>query len=289
MNSNLRIHLHVGPPTSGMAALGSLLKANAAYLEEAGVGLRINPGHAGALQSAVKSGDGPAALFERWRLPETLQTLIVFDDQALGSRRKPFGKHFWYGPARPRIEQVHKYFDGYDVRTSISTRNPAELIPAMYAQTLSEKNIIPFSEFIGTTPPHKLLWGDLIERMQLRDAYLPVLVWTYEDFPRIWRDVLGAITGVDNPQMLEGPVPVTPQDMLLEHSEDFAVRHAQAPDEAKPSWDAYLEDLPDPSNLTPHPVWTPALHEELTDIYDEDLYTIARMEAVYLVRPRPLF
>lgn len=289
----MRITVYVGPPKAGGDAVRTHLLENEAILSQEDVYLRIGPKHGAMLAKHMKAKKTPDEYIAALGVPETAKTVILWDEGLLGRLDRPFGKRFWYGTARNRMEGFHTYFEGYDVRTVMPLRDPATLIPAIFAENLRQRTLNDFKSFVGQTPLDKMLWSELIERVQLRDEYKPLLSWAFEDYPVIWRDALAAMAGINNPQILVGSLPVPDLEITVPQGEyylDGARKLAEEGEKIQDEhWPMFLDLLPELTGLLEHPNWTAELQETLSEIYDEDLYSAARMDAVHFIEPRPEF
>jgi len=289
----MRITVFVGPSKCGGDALRAHLRANEALLAELGACLCIDPDHSGLLAKHMRIGGDPQKFLDAASVPDDAHSLLLWDETLLGPVDAPFGKRFWYGTARARMENVHKYFEQHEVYTALATRDPADLIPALYAENLRRRNLIEFKNFIGQVPIEKLQWSELIERVQLRDEYKPVLAWSQEDYAYIWRDVIEALVDIPNGQVLVGDKPEREADITIPRAEyHLASMQKLSADGTKiddTHWAQFLETHEELVGLTEHPAWTQDRQEQLSEIYDEDLYSVARMDAVHFLERRPRF
>lgn len=288
----MRIVIHIGPMGTGGTALKKQLTSNADLLRDAGVFVRVSDGDFRHLKEAITQNRSVEELLDALKTPDDAKTLVLCNETQVGTPDRPFGKRFWYGRARGRVLPIHEYFDGMDVWTSVALRNPATLIPAKYALTLSQRNYLSFSDFIGQTPLDQLSWAEFLERLQLLDAYKPIMTWRYEDYPYIWRDVVQALTGLENAQTLNGEVPQAEAEFSIAQLSHYANQVAELKDKGeaipKDHWNTFETTADSITKLPEHPSWTSQFEETLTEIYDEDLYSAARMEGVHLIERRRL-
>ena len=139
----------------------------------------------------------------------------------------------------------------------------------------------------------QLQWTELIERVQLRDEYKPILSWSYEDYAYIWRDIIEALTDIPNGQVLAAPQPkpelsisVPQLDYYFEGSQKLTKEGAKIEDK---HWSMFLEMYESLTGLPENPVWSQDRQDQLSEIYDEDIYSAARMDAVHYIERRQRF
>ena len=288
----MKITIHIGPKCTGAESVLTHLKGNADLLKEHGIYLRLEKAHLTHLSEAMRDNRSAEEFFDMIDVPDTAKTLVLWNETQIGTPDRPFGKRFWYGRARARMAPLHEFFTGVDLSTAFAMRNPASFIPAMYAELLQNRMLMSFEDFVGQTPLDQLLWSELIERLQLHDGYKPIITWRYEDYDYLWRDVVQAICGLENAQILDGmvaPLPPTPPLKALAHYYEKAQEIKASGEALTPEhWTSFLEELDALTMLPEAPNWSEQRTMDLSDIYDEDLYSVARMEAVHFIDRRAL-
>lgn len=296
----MRICLHLGPPCTGTKNLLDHLIINEGLLSEIGVALRVSQDHRNWLQEAIGlNADMPLDrepdedILAPLNLPEETGTLILCDPYFMGPLGRPYANLYWYGRVKPKIEAYYRAFSMHQTVCSIALSDPARLIPALYGENLRTGNHLDFKTFLGKTTPEKLLWSELIERLQLRDQYRSIITWNADEYAFIWRQVVAAMTHLENPQFLEGRVPLKQEEPNVSQLEHFLKEikplKAKGDQIGQSHWDLFLGHLGQLNKLPGHPRWSKQITTELSDIFDEDLYTIARMEQVTLVERPDLF
>ncbi|MEM9715647.1 MAG: hypothetical protein AAF826_03935 [Pseudomonadota bacterium] len=294
----MKICLHVGPYCTAADDLCAHLSQNTELLAEHQIALRIEDedrawlhevlSQAGSSDTKGDKGPDPIGDLD---LPVGTKAVVLCAEDLLGPLGRPYANLYWYGRAKPKIEAFYRAFAQHDLQCSIALSDPARAIPALYAENIKQGNHVDFKNFLGPTTVEKLLWSELIERVQLREQYRPVIAWTVEDYPYIWRQVIQAMTGLPNAQLLEGTITVNRPGPSVPQVEHYlkSIRALKSEGAAitDTHWTEFIASFHNLTKLPDHPKWKPALQRELSEIYDEDLYTVARMEAVtFLQRPR---
>lgn len=176
--------------------------------------------------------------------------------------------------------------DGCEFHLSI--RNPATLLPALYARLKD----IPFEGFMNGADPMAIRWSNVIaDLVQMIDG-APLTVWCNEDTPLIWPEVLREVSGHDPFTKLKGT-----DDLLGSIMSDEGMERLKA----------YLKDHPPVNEIQRRrvvaafldkfaledevemeldlPGWTETLVEDMTEAYEEDIFEIERMSGVQFLAP----
>ena len=198
-----------------------------------------------------------------------------------------------HGELYPRIGKsawLRNAFPASEVSFAISLRNMATFLPALY-DTLGGDALGP-DEFLSGTDPRDLMWSEVIEGILDANPDTPILVWCDEDSPILWTEIMRELAGLD------ANIPFEGGDDLVRHilSKEGRQKLATAVTDPAPETEAarrqivgdlllsYAKDTEAEQEIS-LPGWTDELVEELTDCYDDDVATIARMPGVTLLTP----
>ena len=193
-----------------------------------------------------------------------------------------------YPLAGSRLAYLIHLFADDEVELFLSIRNPATHLPAMYAATPHTQ----FIEFLDGADPRDILWSDLITNIRQEAPNVRITVWCDEDTPMIWVELVRAIAGLSANEPIEGGYDLLAEIMSVE---------------GMPRFKGYLESHPDMTEMQTRRVittflykfaiddmveeevdldgWTDPLIEQLTEQYEEDLFTTSRIPGVELLAP----
>lgn len=218
------------------------------------------------------------------------KTLLITDNRVIDQEHRKFEKELFYPKPGGVIKQIKSIFNDFNLRLFVETRDFASLIPANYYNRLLCNVSSSFEDYVTQLNIDELRWSTLIDRVQGRGAQVPVTTWRYEDYPYVWRDIVGAITGIPRYQDLLAPfqeldLSVNLQAALLfyKYTQKYPAQSAAEFEKMKA---LFLEQNPKPSNKHIHPDWSQERVQALTYSYDDDWYYIERMGGVETILPR---
>lgn len=281
---------HLGAHGTDEGRLVRTLLANSETLAGEGVAVP-RPRHARPiireaariLQAGQASAAFEQALLDELTELEQPERLILANDNFLGAVGQAVGAEQLYPLASRRAAVLASLFPSARIEFSIGIRNPATFIPAIFRATKERE----FSHFIREISLEALRWSELAERILDAVPDATVRIWANEDTPYIWPEIVRAVAGVGADVALEGLDDFLAELLTEEGKQRLTSYLASHPPlnesqrrrivaaflERFPREEAVMEDIELPG-------WTPELVEELTELYEEDLYTIARMDEV---------
>lgn len=214
---------------------------------------------------------------------------LVFSQQSfLSAPARVLEMNLIYAQAGEKSASLSNLFPDAQTEFHIALRNPATFIPALFARV----NDTDFPTFVSVVDPRALRWSDTVARIRSANPKAKVTVWCNEDTPLIWPEVLRAIGGHSPETVMEGEL-------------DFLATIMTKPGMARLR--AYLDQHPPQNEVQRRrvvaafldkfaledeiemeldlPGWTEDLIEELTEIYEEDVFEIERMAGVTFLAP----
>lgn len=216
--------------------------------------------------------------------------LIVVDFRYSGQETRLFEKELFYPKPGGLIKHIQAIFGGCDVRVFIETRDLATYIPACYSEKIMDNILGSFEEFLSAMNSEELRWSTLIDRAQGRNTLLSATVWRYEDYPLIWRDILGAMTRIPKYQDIKGPSGLSDTGLSLQnavllykYTQKYSV---QTHDDFGKVKKLFLEQDPHVPKEYISPDWTQERKEALSYSYNDDCYYIERMDDVEMILPQ---
>lgn len=200
---------------------------------------------------------------------------------------------FGRGPIYPQMGEkaarLRNVFPRQDVSFFMAMRDPATLVPAVFARQQHDSD---FDTFLSRVDLGKLSWVPVIRdlRRQVPDAEL--VVWCNEDTPLIWPDLLMAICGAPEDVILDGFYDLL--DTIMTEEGITRMKHYLA---THPPRDllqrrrvtaAFLDKfaMDDAIEIEMDlPGWSVGIVDTLSEHYERDLETIAGMDGVRVIVP----
>ena len=241
-----------------------------------------------AMKTATPTADARDVLIDAILDDEVADRLILSNSHFFGSQRFSLSNGVFYPDAAERIKQLQQLFPFEQIEMFMAIRNPASFLPAMRGEVSNRK----FREMMGDTDPRELRWSETIARIRTAAPDVSLTIWCNEDTPLIWSQIIRELAG-------------------LEHGDDiiggFDLLNSIMSDEGTKRFETYLQGRPDMSEAQQRrviaafldkfaledeieeeldlPGWTDELVDEMTDIYDEDVFAIQRIPGVQLIAP----
>ncbi|MCA0919366.1 hypothetical protein [Pseudooceanicola nanhaiensis] len=188
-----------------------------------------------------------------------------------------------YPMAEEKLRQFCALFPEDEIHLFLALRNPATFLPALF-------NLAPdddLAAFLSGYDPMQLRWSDMIERIQGYVPRLKLTVWSNEDTPFLWAQIIRAMADLPTGQKITGGF-----DLLIEIMSREGMQRFRAYLKAHPNLNdpqkhrvmaAFLDKYALEGALEEEldlPGWDEQLIEDLTEEYDADCARIAAMEGV---------
>lgn len=214
---------------------------------------------------------------------EEARRLIFANQSFLCVPAKVVGEHMLYPMAGEKTAWLANLFPQSSCAFFLGMRNPASFVPALFARSGEAR----FEDFVAGAEPRRLKWSDTVRRIRDANPQAQLTVWSNEDTPLIWPELLAAIAGVPPGTRLRGG-----DDLLSEIISPEGMREMRARLDSDPPADPAAQRQLVERCLEAHaipdaveeeldaPGWSIALVEELTDLYERDLSEIAAMDGV---------
>ncbi|RVT85493.1 hypothetical protein DXV76_06960 [Rhodobacteraceae bacterium CCMM004] len=193
-------------------------------------------------------------------------------------------------PKAAKAAWLRNLFPDHRAAFFLGLRNPATFVPALFAETGGDT--LDFPAFLGGTDPRALRWSEMIARLRQAVPDAPLTVWCNEDTPFLWEKLVRAIAAAPATVPIHGEY-----DMLRTIMSQEGMSRLRAYLRAHPPRDeemrqrivaAFLDKFALDDEVEQEmdlPGWNSDLVEDLTEIYDEDLFAIARMPGVHVLTP----
>lgn len=194
-----------------------------------------------------------------------------------------------YERAGERVAALRTMFPDTPSEFFIALRNPATLLPTVPGEIASPQE---FLDTLTTCDPRGLRWSDTIARIRGENPDTPLTVWCNEDTPLIWPELLREISGHDPQMVLDGTDDFLASIMLpegMDRMHAYLATHPPATEiQRRRIVAAFLDKFAIADEVEVEldlPGWDDALVDDLTEMYDEDVYQIEKMPGVNFIAP----
>lgn len=289
----MQVAFHLGAHFTDPAALLRSLRHDEAALAREGIAL---PGPAVYLPLLMQATEGDPTLASN--LPQRLQSsiglsrgvdrLVLSGEDLLGRPARAVVGGRLYPAAAERVQMLAALFPGERIEFHMAIRSPATFLPSLLRCADPERVRLVLQDVDLTG----LRWSELVARMREAAPDAPITIWCDEDMPLIWPEALAAVAG------LSGAPPVAGlADRLAPLLTEEGARRMTSYLNANPAAEAETRRVAITGLLNQFarreaiemeldlPGWTPATIDRLSDLYEEDIERIDRMDGVHLIAP----
>ncbi|MDJ0630243.1 MAG: hypothetical protein QNJ44_18455 [Rhodobacter sp.] len=230
--------------------------------------------------------DEQKELFDAILMGYPAERVILSNESFLCMPGAAFDFNRIYAKAHYRSTWLRYVFPENPCEFFLAIRNPATYIPA----ALRQEGVPSYEKFIKNADLRQLRWRDVVEAIQENNPGCPITVWCNEDTPLIWPTLLREISDADPDMGFAGEF-----DMLktIMHEDGFermlSYLQSHSPQneiQRRRVFAAFLDKFANEDELEEDidlPGWTPELVDEITAIYEDDVYQIERMSGVTFI------
>lgn len=238
--------------------------ASAAELQEAGAALR---------RTLVPAGG--------------VDRLVISNDSFFGTHKMAV-KRMFYPASCSRLEAMRRLLPDDTIELFFAVRNPATFMPALLEIT----NFNSIEDLFRGYDPLSFRWSELFERIRAQIPDIPITVWCNEDTPLIWAELIREMGGLDPTQDIEGEY-----DLLDEIMTQAGMKRFLSYVDSHPGMTqvqkrrvvaAFLDKFLDEDAVEEEyelEGWTSHIIDQMTELYEEDVFTIPRVAGVTLITP----
>ncbi|MBN2761424.1 MAG: hypothetical protein JXQ79_13065 [Rhodobacteraceae bacterium] len=289
------IAIHLGAHLTDDGRLRSCLQKNRATLAKDGIEVPDAARFRTPMLEAIKAHsdgelatDAGAVLLESILSSDKTERLVLSTTRFLSPLPSAVRRAQFCPMAEGRVAGLRALLADHPVSFYMAIRNPASFLPALIESVNADQAAI----ITGDLDPTNLRWSDLIRTIRAQFPEAPITVWCDEDTPFIWEDVLKIVSG-------------HPDTTTLNHIYDWfdtvmidggAAKLAAYMDDAPPMdrsqrqrvIAAFLDKFCDESKIDVDVSaigWTEDMVDLLSELYDNDVETIATMDGVTLLQP----
>lgn len=243
------------------------------------------------LRNAPKTGvaaDARAGILAAAGVEIEQERLILSVPSCLGTPKDAAAGGVFYATAEERLTVLMETFPEDQIEVFLAIRNPATFLPAVLEST----GFATIDEYLQGADPRTLRWSHLIARLRSTFPNLPLTIWCNEDTPLIWAELLREIAGIDPTIALEDEFALLHEIMTEPGMQRFTSYLASRPTmtevQKRRVISAFLDKFAEESEIEEEldvPGWTDTLIDELTELYDEDIYAVQRLPGVTVITP----
>ncbi len=291
----MQVVLHAGAHMTDEDRLIRCLAGNAEMLSEIGTNVPSVSAYRKLLRDIVNSSasgsvgaDTRDIFLDAVVRQGAVDRLVLSNFGFFGTPKMAIRNGIFYPSAPARIEAMRQMFPNDEIELFLAIRNPATFIPALMKQT----NFNTVDDLLNGTPPASLMWSELITRLRTHFPDMPMTIWCNEDTPLIWGQVVREMGGLDPTSSFEGEFSLLSEIMTqvgMQRFESYLEAHPGMTEiQKRRVISAFLDKFAKEDEVEEEldlPGWTEALIDDLSELYDEDVYTIPRLPGVNVITP----
>ncbi|MEM9969109.1 MAG: hypothetical protein AAF755_13550 [Pseudomonadota bacterium] len=242
-----------------------------------------------AMFSKRPAENARAVLLDEMLEDAQAQRLILSDANFFRSAGTAVQKGALYPQAATRMKRFAQLFPEDELEIFMCIRNPATLVPILFNNAVDPSP----DGFWGTRAPADMRWSELVHQIRSAVPHIPVTIWCAEDLPVIWETVMRALAAIDEDISLSGGQEMLEARMtpagLAQYQTYLARFPGMTTSQKHRVTAAFLERFarePEEGDAVPAlSGWTPELVEDLTEIYDEDIFALQSLPGVTVIEP----
>lgn len=241
-----------------------------------------------AMVDAPSRPDARMVVLDAMLDEDSPERVILSNDNFFCVPKVAVGKGVLYPRAEVKLALFKQLFDRDEIELHMAIRNPATFLPALWQASPGDR----FSDFTHGTDPRDLLWSELVARLRDTVPGVGITVWCNEDTPLIWAQLIRELAGLQPNEKVIGGFDLLSEIMSPEGMKRFRAYLKEHPSmneiQKRRVISAFLDKYAIEDEIEQEldlPGWTEDMVDELSDIYDEDVYAISRMDGVTLITP----
>lgn len=241
-----------------------------------------------AMRETAPAPDARAVLLDAILDDAQADRMILSNSHFFGAPRASMRHGMIYPMAPERMAYMVRLFPHDQVEMFMALRNPASFLPALFKRSPKQE----FERFTGGVDPRHVRWSQTLEQIREAAPEVDITVWCNEDTPLIWAHIIRELAGLEAGTRITGGF-----DLLSEIMTDEGMRRFRAylSDHAgmtevqkRRVISAFLDRFAIEDELEEEldlPGWDEPLVEEMTEIYDDDVYRIQHIPGVTFIEP----
>ena len=241
-----------------------------------------------ALDEGTPSPEAKEVLLDAILQADEADHMVLLNDNFFGTPRMAIKEGQFYPMAEQRLADLRQLFPGCEIELFLALRDPGTFIPALHTATTG----VRLEHILNNTDPGTLRWSDLIRRMRTIAPEMPITVWSNEDSPLIYGEIIRIMSGLPEGAKIRGAFELLSEIMSVEGMKRFRTYFADNPtmteSQKRRAMTVFLDKYAIPEAVEEDldlPAWPSEVFEYLTDAYEEDAEDIAGIEGVTLLTP----
>ncbi|MEM9434590.1 MAG: hypothetical protein AAGA12_11765 [Pseudomonadota bacterium] len=291
----MKVVLHLGAHSTDEDHLVSCLRKNETTLAEQGIvvpdPLRYRPIMRKTFQSPkddVTSPESRELILDAIVDEDEPDRLILSHDSFISVAGNALQGDRIYPSISRKVTRIAQLFEGHELELFLAIKDPGLFIPALFERA-PEKD---FGKFMEGKDPQKMRWSETIADLHTAMPEAKITVWSNEDAPLIWPELLTALTGHDEFTVLEGQDDFIRTLMMWRGYKRMRAFMEKSPPSSikqrRMIVGSFLEKFPiyDGMNaIIELPDWSADYVNSLTTLYYQDLEEIEKMDGITYISP----
>ena len=240
------------------------------------------------LNGAPPAPDTRGILLDAILDAEQPKRLVMSNANFICIPNRIFDHGIFYEQTESKVRALTQLFPIDEIDIFLGLRNPATFLPDAFAA--SKANTL--DAYLKGFHPTQIRWSDIVKRILHVAPNAQLTVWCNEDTPLIWAELIRDIAGVSSDTRITGGFDLLASIMSPEGMNRFLNYMQQHPPQTEQQkrriiaafLDKYAidDEIEEEVDL---PGMTPDMIEDLSDIYEQDVESIANMDAVHFIHP----
>ena len=241
-----------------------------------------------AMSDNAPSPDARDILIETILEEETCERVLLSNENFFCVPNMALRDGQFYDKGHERIALLSQLFPDDSIEIFLGICNPATYLPAQFRRTKYDD----FADMTFGADPRDLRWSDLVYRIRENTPNVALTVWCNEDTPLIWAQIIRELAGIDPNEKIKGGFDLISEIMTPEGMKRFRAYLADHVDmsemQKRRVISAFLDKFAREDMIEEEldlPGWTEKMVEDLSEIYDEDVFEISRIPGVNFIAP----
>ncbi|WP_415920130.1 hypothetical protein [Tateyamaria sp. SN6-1] len=241
-----------------------------------------------AMLDAPPAPDAREVLLDAILDDEDADRILMSHVFLFGAPRSVVRDGMMYCLAPERMAQIATLFPTDEVELFFAMRNPATLLPALFEQAPQED----MNTFLRARDPYAIRWSDTFTAIREAAPEIPITTWCFEDMPLIWAQIIREMGGLEHGEKIAGGFDLLSDIMTQEGMQRFrsylASHTGMSEVQKRRVIAAFLDKFAIEDEIEEElnaPGWTEETIEAMTDIYEEDVLSVARIPGVTVISP----
>ena len=212
--------------------------------------------------------------------------LVLSNQGFFGTPKMAVGQGQLYPAAEIRLEAFRQIFAQDQLELFLALRNPATYLPALFARSRMDS----VADFLNGHEPAAFRWSECVGRIRAAFPDMPITIWCNEDSPLIWAQIVREMGGLDPTAEFDGEFSLLSEIMTAAGMKRFRSYLDSHPGmtevQKRRVIAAFLDKFVREDEIEEEldlPGWTEDLVDQLSDLYDEDIFDVQRVPGINMI------